>query len=110
MKTSNQRNLKILTFVGLFCISIPILILGLWSHAVNLGANHAERQRIFYSYFPDFLNGRYDSTYLSLVFCVLAIILSSICLKLSRKIWKLLNIIILFISILLLLFNFWGLM
>jgi len=101
--------LKLLSFAGLICISIPVLILGLWIHAFNSGTNQLERVAIFNGYFPGFLSGR-NTIYLSLAFCILAIILSSICLKLSRKLWKTLNITILIIGFLLLLLNLFQLM
>ena len=110
MKSLTHRSLKILTFVGLFSLSSPLSIFGLWKHAFNLGDNQTDRVAIFKSYFPDFLNGRWDITYLSIAFCISAIILSSISLKLPGKLWKALNIIILVFSILLLSLNLFSMM
>ena len=110
MKKSNQFILKTLTFVSLIFLSIPLFIYGLWIQAFNLGTCQSERVTIFNSYFPDFLHGRWDITYLNIVFCILAIILSSFCLKLPQKLWKVLNIIILIFSCLLLLLNLFSLM
>lgn len=101
--------LKILTFAGLLCISIPILIEGLWIHAFNLGDSQANSVAIFNSYFPEFLHGRYVTAYLSIVFCILAIIISSINLKSSGKIWKV-NMIILVSGSLLLFLNLFQMM
>ena len=109
-KTLTPQLLKILTFVGLLCLSVPLSILGLWIYAFNLGDSQTNRIAIFNSYFPNFLHGRFDTTYLSVAFCILAIILSSISLKLSGKLWKVLNIIILVFSILLLLLNLFSMM
>jgi len=96
--------------MGLFCLVIPFSIVGIWVHAFNLGDNQAERVSIFNNYFPDFLHGIYSTTLLSLAFCVIAIILSIICLKVSGKLWKILNIAILVISISLFLLNLISMM
>ncbi len=102
--------LKLLTFLGAIFISIPILMQGLWIYVFNLADNQSDRVAILHSYFPEFLHGRYVTTYLDLAFCFLAIILSSISLKLSGILWKTLNIIILIIGCLLLLLNLFQLM
>jgi hypothetical protein len=110
MKPLTPKLLKILTFMGLFCLVIPFSIVGIWVHAFNLGDNQAERISIFNTYFPDFLHGIYSTTLVSIVFCVAAIILSIICLKVSGKLWKILNIAILVISISLFLLNLISMM
>jgi len=110
MKTVTPTLLKILTLLGLFSIVIPISIIGLWMHSCNLGADQADRVSIFNSYFPDFLHGTYSTTLLSIVFCVIAIILSIICLKTSKRLWKIINIVVIVISGLLLFLNMFSLM
>jgi len=110
MKSVTPQSLKILTFVGLFCVSIPFSILGLWIHAFNLGTTQIERVEIFNKYFPEFLNRRFDTALLSVAFCILTIILSIISLTLPGKLWKALNIIILVFSILLFLMNLFQMM
>ena len=110
MKTLTPRFLKILTFIGLLCLSIPISILGIWIYVFNLADNQPDRLAILYSYFPDFLHGQYTTSFLSVAFCISAIILSSISVKLSGILWKSLNIIILIIGCLLLLLNLFQLM
>lgn len=105
---SNQ--LKVLTLVGLICLLIPLTIYCLWIYVFDLGSTQTERVAIFKDYFPDFLNGRWDITYLGIAFCVLAIIFSGISLKLPRKFWKSLNILILVLSSLLLLLNLFSMM
>lgn len=102
--------LKLMTFAGVLFMSIPILIQGLWIYVFNLADNQSDRILIFQSYFPEFLQGRYVATYLSLAFCLLAIILSSNSLKLSGKLWKSVNMMILIISSILLLLNLFQLM
>ena len=110
MKSLTHLSLKTLTVLGLICLFVPILILGLWIHAFNLGTTQIERVAIFNNYFPDSLDGRWDITFLSMAFCISAIILSNISMKLPGKLWKALNIIILVFSILLLSLNLFSMM
>ena len=85
MKNSNQTSLKIATLVSLICLLIPLTIYGLWIYAFNLGTTQVERVTIFKDYFPDFLNGRWDTTFISIAFCVVAILLSTNNLKRIKK-------------------------
>ncbi len=110
MKSLNHTQLKTLTLVSLICFLIPFSIYALWIYVFNLGTTQAERVAIFKDYLPDFLDGRWDATLLSIIFCVSAIIFSSISFKLSGKLWKMLNAIILILSSLLLLLNLWSMM
>ena len=110
MKNSNQTSLKIATLVSLICLLIPITIYGLWIYAFNLGTTQVERVTIFKNYFPDFLNGRWDTTFISIAFCVVAILLSTLNLKKIKKYWRTLNIFIIVISSLLLLLNLFSMM
>jgi hypothetical protein len=107
-KPIDARLLKTFTFVSLFCLSIPLSIFGLWNHAISLGSTQADQVAIFHNYFPSYL--REHTTFLSICFCVLAIILSSFSMKLPGKLWQGLNIIILLFSSLLLLLNLFWLM
>lgn len=109
-KSLTQRQLKIFSFVSLICFLIPLSIFGLWIYAADLGTTQAESVEIFHSYFPRFLQGRYDTAYLSIIFCIASIIFASISLKLSEILWKSMNIIVLILSSLLLLLNLFGLM
>jgi hypothetical protein len=110
MKSLTPHSLKILTFVGLFFLLIPISLMGLWIYAFNLGTTQIERDEIYSRFFPGFLLSGYTLAYLSLVFCIIAIILSSMSLSLKGKLWKASNIIILVFSSLLLLLNLFQLM
>ena len=110
MKNLNQNQLKILTLGSFICMLVPFTIYGLWIYVFNLGATQVERVTIFNDYFPDYLHGRWDTTFLGIIFCVFAIIFSSISLKLSGKLWKALNILILLLSSLLLLLNLFSMM
>ena len=110
MKSVNKTQYKILTLVSLICLLIPFSIYGLWIYVFDLGTTQVERVAVFKDYFPNFLNGRWSTTLLSIAFGISAIILSSISLKLSIKIWKSLNILILLLSSLLLLLNLFSMM
>ena len=107
--TLTKTLLIILTFLGLIFASIPILIQGLWIYAFETGSTHADSVAIFYSYFPNFIQG--SSNYISLIFCLFAIIISIICLNSSiSKSYETLHKIILSISALLLLLNLFQMM
>ena len=110
MKSLTPRSLKLLTLLGLIFLFVPILIWGLWIQAFNLGTTQIKRVAIFNNYFPDFLDGKWDITLLNMAFCLTAIILSSISLKLPGKLWKGLNFIILVLSILMLSLNLFSMM
>ena len=109
-KVITPRQLKIIAYIGLFCLSIPLSIFGLWIYAKNSGTTNLERTEVFQSYLPTFLHGQLATSYLSVVFCILAIILSSISLKLPERKWKTLNTVILNFSILFLLLFLFTLM
>ena len=83
---------------------------GLWVYAFKLGSTQAERVTIFKDYFPDFLNGRWDTTFISIAFCVVAILLSTLNLKKLKNFWRTLNILIVVISSLLLFLNLFSMM
>ena len=106
----NPTQLIVLTIVSLICLLIPLTIFGLWVYVFDLGSTQVERVAIFKDYFPGFLKGRWDTTYLGIVFCVLAIVFSGLSLRLSSKFWKALNILILLISSLILLLNLFSMM
>lgn len=110
MKNLNQIQLKIKTFLSLVCFSIPLSIYILWIFILDLGTTQVERVAVFKDYFPDFLSGRWSTTLLSIAFCLAAIILSLSCLQFTKKLWKLLNILILIFSSLLLFLNLFSMM
>ena len=110
MKKINQTASKILTLVSFICFLIPFSIYSLWIYVFNLGTNQAERVAIFNDYFPDSFNGKWSATLISVLFCILAIILSSFNLKRLERYWKSLNVLILILSCLLLLLNLFSMM
>lgn len=110
MKSVNKIKWRVLTSASLICLLIPFSIYSLWLYVIDLGTTQAERVAIFKDYFPDFLGGRWSTTILSIAFGILAVILSSISLKHSKKNWKSLNILILLFSSMLLLLNLFSMM
>ena len=110
MKSLNRTQSKILTLVSLICLLIPSSILGLWIYVFDLPLTYAERVTVFKKYFPDFLGGRWGTTLLSMIFCVSAIVFAGMSLKLSDKLWKVLNTVIVIISSFLLFLNLWSMM
>lgn len=90
---------------GILCLSFPVSIQALWIYVFNLDITQPEKYERFQSYLPGLLHGQYTINLLSLAFCFAAIILSSICLRTKLILWKLVNILVLVLSILLLLFN-----
>jgi hypothetical protein len=110
MKNRNQTKWKILTLISLICLIIPFLIYSLWIYVFNLGTTQAERVSIFKAYFPDFLEGRWSTTIISVIFSVSAIIISRINLKYLKGIWNLINILILILSSMMLFLNLVSMM
>lgn len=106
----NQAKWKILTLISLTCLIIPFSIYSLWLYVYNLGTTQAERVSVFKDYFPDFLDGRWSTTIISLIFSISAVILSSINLKYLRGLWKLINILIIILSSILLFLNLFSMM
>lgn len=106
----NQTKWKISTLISLVCLMIPFSIYILWIYVYNLGTTQAERVSIFMDYFPDFLDRRWSTTIISIIFSSTAVILISINLKHLRGIWKLINIVILIFSSLLLFLNLFSMM
>ena len=110
MKGLTQNKLKLVTLLSFICLLVPFSIYGLWIYVFNLGTTQTERVSIFKDYFPDFLTDRLSSTLLGITFCILAIIFSSISLKLSGIFWKALNILIIVVSSLMLFLNLFSIM
>jgi len=104
------RLLKLLTFLGVLCISIPSLKQGLWIYVSSIADNQSDAVAMLRNYYPECLNAPYVTLYISLAFCLLTIIFSSISLKLSGKLWKTINAIVLIFGSLLFLLNLFQLM
>lgn len=105
-----QTKWNILTLVSLICLMIPFSIYTLWIYVFNLGTTQAERVAVFKNYFPDFLDGRWSSTIVSIIFCITSVILSSLNLKHLNRTWYLMNILIILLSSILLFLNLFSMM
>lgn len=101
---------KLLSLIGFLCFAIPSYIYLLWIQAFSLGTDQTERVSVFKSYFPEFLNGRWDITVLSILFCTTAAVTSGIAVINSSTLWKLFNSLILLLSGLLLFLNVFSIM
>ena len=79
MKSNNSTfKFTLLTVLSFISVLIPILIWVLWSYCFSSQTNQADRVKMFESFFPDFLNGQFTISLISLLLCFLSIILSSI--------------------------------
>ena len=86
--------LKLLAVISFVMVLIPCVFLGLWIYSFNSQSNHADRVAMFYQYFPDFLNGRYTLSLVSILFCFFGIIFSSIYWKKQSALLKSLSIVV----------------
>ena len=102
--------LKLLTFLGLISVAIPILLQGVWIYARSATASQTEAVTLFKSFQPECLQGQYAALYLSLALSLLAIVLSGVGLKLSERLWKYVNTIILILASLMLMLSLFQLM
>lgn len=107
MINDNQIKLKILTLLSFVCFSIPFTIYGIWIFSFNLGTTQAEKASIFKAHFPDFLDGRWTLTILSVIFSLTAIVISS-SIRQLKKTWKSANFLIIIISSILLFLNLFS--
>jgi hypothetical protein len=110
MESTIQKKLKTHTIIGLLSLSIPLSIYALWIYSFNQASTQLESVVIFKNYFPEFLQGRWSTTLLSIFFCGLALFFCKNSLKLSNKYWKTVSIITLIFSYLLLFLNVFSMM
>jgi len=110
MKSPTSDRLKIASVAGQICLFVPVLMIGLWIHAFNLGTTQTERVEIFTNYFPGFLHGRFTHTLVSMAFCILSIVLCRMGMKLPEKSWRALNSFSLVLAALILLMNLFEMM
>ena len=110
MERLNQNKLKLQTVLGLLTFSIPLSIYALWIYTINTGSTHLENVALFKNYFPEFLQGRWNTTLISIFFCGLAIFFCRNTLKISNKYWKTVSVLIFFLSCLFLFLNVFSMM
>lgn len=109
-KTSSSPLLKIMTFIGILFFLIPLSLFALWQYVWDPTLPQVDNVAAFTSYLPEFLKEPNRVAYISLIFCLAAIILNSVCLKLTGTFWKTVNLLFLILSSLLMLLNIWQLM
>src|SRR6188474_1531386 len=97
---SNTSTFKftLLTVLGLISVLIPILIWVLWSYCFNSQTNQADRVKLFVSYFPEFLNGLFTISLISLLLSSLSIILSSIHLNKRTPLLKSISTVVIIVG------------
>ena len=110
MKNVSPTQLKILSLASFIFMLISLSTYSLWIYVFSLRTTHIERVEVFRDFFSGYLDSRWGTTLLSIILCALAILLSGICFKLLKKLWRSLNIVILIISSLLLLLNLFSMM
>ena len=66
--------------IAFLLVLVPTLPWALWIYCFGAQSNHADRQEMFNSFFPEFLSGRYSLISLvSIVLCLIGIWLASLC-------------------------------
>jgi len=86
-----QINKHSVTSIGVIIFLIPVLFFALWIHACNQTSGYPENVELYQSYFPSMLRGRFTTTVLSLVLCVIAIGLNVGNLNSSNKFLKIVS-------------------
>ena len=102
--------LRLFTGISFLLILIPILFWVLWIHCFNSQGNQADRVKMYHSYFPEFLNGRYTISFISLLLCILGIILSLSFFHRRTFLLKFTNILVLVAGILMMTLSLFSLM
>ena len=111
MKSNNSSfKFTFLTVLSLISVLIPILIWVLWSYCFNSQTNQADRVKMFKSYFPEFLNGQFTISLISLLLCFLSIILSSIYLNRRTPLLKAISTVVIIAGGLMTLLSLFSLM
>lgn len=102
--------LKLLTGVSFILVLIPILLWVLWNYCFTSQSNQADRVKMYHSYFPDFLDGRYTISFISLLLSFLGIILSLLYFNRRTSLLKFTNVIVLIAGILMTMLSLFSLM
>ena len=102
--------LKLLTGISFILILIPILLFVLWNYCFNSQSNQADRVKMYNSYFPEFLNGRYTMTLISLLASLLGVILASIYFNRGTSLLKFTNVLVIVAGTLMMILSLFSLM
>jgi hypothetical protein len=63
--------------IGAIIFIIPILFFALWIHACNQTSGYPENVNLYQNYLPSLLRGRFTTTLMSIVLCVVAVFLNA---------------------------------
>ncbi len=110
MNKLSSSQLKAFSLAGVLCGLIPIVIFALWIHANSMTDGYPDNVDLFHTYFPTWLQGRWSTTYLSLVCCVLCLTACGVGLQLKNRGWRLANRIFIIIAAILMCLNLWSMM
>ncbi len=89
----SHLKLILLTGLSFILILIPILLFALWNYCFNAHSNHEDRVRMYEGYFPEFLNGRYTLSFISLLLCSLGLVFSAMYWNNKHRVMKAFNIV-----------------
>jgi hypothetical protein len=110
VKKQESKKYKFFTILSFISLSIPVGIFMLRIFAASRFNNHTERVSLFKSYFPEALHGRWDTTIISLICSLIAIVLSSFCLVKHKNLWNVFNHIVFIGACLLFALNLFSMM
>ncbi len=99
-----------LSIVGALCLIIPIYFLCLWLHASNVAGNYPKNVELYNSYLPEALRGRCTTSFIGLVFSVLAIVLNGFQFSRKNRSFKLFSLFVIIIAAILAFMNLWSMM
>lgn len=110
-KRLSPRQLKAISVAGLVCMLIPLSIMSLYFYLSHQDYPREEMHTIYTSYFPAFLQGKYSTSYLGVLASIPGIVFSSMGLTLrGERLWKVLNAVVLALSIVLFHMFLWTLL
>lgn len=110
MNKGNSVKLKLLTGISFLSILIPVFLWVLWDHCFTSQSNQADRVKMYNSYFPEFLHGRYTLSLISLLSSILGIILTTVYFHRRTSSLKVMNVIALAVAILMTMLSLFSLM
>lgn len=106
----NKNRWRIISFIGSLHLFVAVSIYGTWLHACNVKDDHMDAVHYFHTFFPEFLQGRYDTIYLGLYSSVIALTASLASLQMRGLGWRILHIVSIVVATFLTLLNLFGLM
>ena len=96
--------------IGSIIFCIPLSFFMLWIYANIQTTGYPDNVNLFFSYFPGFLRGRFTTTLLSLIACIIAVILNAGSLYHPKPFWRVCSWIVLIGGILMGFLNLFSMM